>query len=186
MKVHMFWKKKIKDLEEQLEVKNEVITMLEQKNCELQNCNQYLEDETARLKKINEKYDTKFSLKKLLYIITTPASKLEVKDGAIAPIKLIIKYICDLSAFSGYGFSFLLFWASVWAFVKTISWVTFTALLLASMISLLIVLISKLIRAAGFAIERTDDNTLIFGVAAFWFAFWPIIKDVIGFIKPYF
>lgn len=121
-------------------------------------------------------------IKKLFKFLFTGVRKTKTNGSALLTIRVIMGMACAISAFLGYAISILFIVSGIITFCQHPSWPATLALLILIGVALVIALVSKFIAASGVDIEENNDKDIVISVAAFWLAFWPVAKDIIGYI----
>ena len=145
---------------------------------------QALIEERIKNNNETEKVKREFSNfgKKLMKFLFTSAKKLDSENINVDTLSSITAFICTLTAYCGYLGSLGMIALALFAIVNEPAFAVMVFGAGSVVVAALIAVFAKAIELAGIEIEKTQNNSLVLGAAAFWIAFWPIVRDFLTFV----
>ena len=145
---------------------------------------QALIEERIKNNNETEKVKREFSNfgKKLMKFLFTPAKKLDSETANVDTLSSITAFICTLTAYCGYLGSLGMIALALFAVVNEPALAVMAFSGGSIVVATLIAVFAKAIELAGIEIDKTQNNSLVLGAAAFWIAIWPIVRDFLAFV----
>ena len=118
------------------------------------------------------------SIKDVLRVFFWPLKKLKTENSALSLVKLTTSSACWAISMLGYIAAVVLLLSGIPELVTNFSMASVFVAVLRLLFAVAIYLLSRLIKATGLEIERTNNEGLIFGISSFILALIAIIVSM--------
>lgn len=107
------------------------------------------------------------SIKDILRVFFCPLHKLKTENSALSLVKITTFMVCWFTSKVGYAVAVIMFLFGILGLILDFSVASIFVRLIQVLSAAAIWLLSRLIEATGLEIEKTNSETLIFGIASF-------------------
>ena len=120
------------------------------------------------------------SIKDILRVFFYPIRKLKTENSALSLVRSVTSIVCWCIAGLGYIIAIVLFLKGIYELISNFSAAFIFVALLDLLFAAVIWLLSRLMAATACEMEKTNSETLIFGIASFILAIIAIVVSMIG------